>query len=725
MKPPIKTYNWALWVLGLCLILGNANGLQAQLWDSQMDSLEQARLNRRSVLQANSSVQDRVDEKINEHRLLMLAYEWWGIPTDLEQQRLDKAINSRYLPYNTSLENSDWRDKNGVLYRNNQKLSPKQNLTILGWHPYWKGDTYKTYNYNLLTHLAYYGYEVNPYTGGYSNFQAIYDFSESDLIMTAHLDSCKVLLTVSSRGFQSHDIFFNTDPDVQQNLIDSVRSILFRSGADGIDLNFEDVPLEYKQQFIDFVKELSFAIREDDNSYTITMSVPLYDRDNVYDLDKLEPWVDLFIINSFNFHIKPTELREGPLAPLVTEDAPIRGTAFMYQVYTTLDELLASPYAITDVYLEHDKDYEKRLQDSLNYEIRWIYKNLDYKPYDLTDVLNTIKITKDHNGLPMWKTPRINRLLRKTNCVGVLAQRYQAENQDEGVGFFLFQPERDTLIFKEYELFENIGVKSEVDSQQLDLRKVVEHYKERIGGKHASSLILGLPYHGAVWYKDRRGEKDFEGYMPYSEILRLAERGRASVDYDKGTQSLIATVRDSVGGVYKIYFDNSTSLGRKFDFAINENLGGVGLWALGADYAHTNLWSTIEESFVTKRVWNADKGNYSRVTVDKGNKISFTIQYMLKRFGNLIFATLFFITIFICISFAFSVLDWKVRDVLFYSGAFRIFYVVVLTVVILVIGNWAGLFENKVLTFAIGTALGLLITWTASNLVEKRHQELP
>jgi hypothetical protein len=95
-------------------------------------------------------------------------------------------------------------------------------------------------------------------------------------------------------------------------------------------------------------------------------------------------------------------------------------------VYTTLDKLLASPYDISDIILEQSPEYEQKLIDSLNYQIRWIYRNLEYKPFDLTDVLNTIKITKDHTGRPMWMTPAINRLLRRTNCIGVLSKKYDA-----------------------------------------------------------------------------------------------------------------------------------------------------------------------------------------------------------------------------------------------------------------------------------------------------------
>jgi hypothetical protein len=723
MNYTIKTFSPLLTLFFVWMAL-NANG-QGPLFRGDFDSIEAQRLENRRPLQATEPMQERVDEKINEQRLLMLAYEWWGIPTDREQRRIDKAINSRYEPYNTSLENPDWRNANGTFYRSTGNIHPKQNVTVLGWHPYWEGDTYKTYNYRLLTHLAYYGYEVNPFTGGYSNFEAIYDFTSSDLINTAHLDTCKVLLTVSNRGEANNDIFFTSEPDVQSNLIDSLISILYRANADGIDINFEEVPSHQKDNFIDFVKELSFAVREANQDYVISMSVPIYDKDNTYDLPQLKPWVDLFVIGSYNFHIQPAQLNEGPLTPLTDLDAGIRATVCLYEMYTTLDELLAVPYSISEVTLLHDIDYENRLRDSLNYYIRRTYSNLEYATYDITDVLNTIKITRDEDGRPLWQIPSINRLLRRTNCMGMLSQQVPAKRQKDKVEFFLFEPKKDTLIFKEYDLFRNIAVQAEVDSQALDLNQLIGYYKDKIGNDHYGSLVLGVAYHGAVWYKDRAGEKDFEGYMPYSEILRLAEQGRASVDYDKSTHSLEATVRDSLGGVYKIYFDNSTSLSKKFDFAVDQQLGGIGIWALGADYAHTDLWASIERSFVDKRVWNEDKGVYTRVTIEKENKISYTIQYLLRRYRNLIFATLFFITIFICISFAFSVLDWKVRDVLFYSGSFRIFYLVVFTVALLLIGNWMAWFQNRMITFAIGTALGLLLTWVASNIVDSSQKELP
>ena len=86
----------------------------------------------------------------------------------------------------------------------------------MGWHPFWEGDAYKSYNYKLMTHLSYIGYEVNPFTGGYKTYEAVYEFEHSEVIQTAHMDSCQVLLNVSLRGAVEHEIFFTSEESVKR-----------------------------------------------------------------------------------------------------------------------------------------------------------------------------------------------------------------------------------------------------------------------------------------------------------------------------------------------------------------------------------------------------------------------------------------------------------------------------------------------------------------------------
>ncbi|MCP4442089.1 MAG: hypothetical protein GY810_24530 [Aureispira sp.] len=689
----------------------------------QQELARQLRLQKLDKIKANDSIQSRVDAEVNKHRLEMLTREWWGLPTMREAARLDKARYERYDEYMEPLGLNKNRS-NPIRYRGRSGIEDEQNLIVMGWHPHWQGDAYKTYNYKLLTHIAFHSYEVNPFTGSYNNFQAIYDFKYGDLIPTAHLDTCNVLLTVSSHGMMNNEIFFTSEPIVQDNLIDSLLSIVLSADADGIDINFEEVPVEYKLDFIKFVKELSFAMRETNSNYTITMTVPMHDPNNVYDLEALAAWVDYFVITGYNFHITESGLKKGPMAPLLAKDANVRGTHFRHIETMTLDSLLRVPYTIQNIVVLHSEEHIKLLTDSLHRYIQQLAASTtdDYNEYDLAEMLRVIRLSDTRRGDPLMNHPTIEGILRRTWCEVELLKDFKP---GEPVKFFLFKPKWNVFDVKERDLFQRITtVTSKVDSSMFDLRALVEEYKKEIGEGYEASLIMALPYHGAVW--NIRGEKDeFEGYLPYSEVRHLISVKRAKLYYDKATQSLKAIVSDTLGPSHEIFFDNSTSLGLKYDFTIEEGLGGIALWSLGADHSHQALWTELETAFATKRFWNTQANKYEKLKISKSNKVGYTIEYTMRRFRNLILATLFFVAIFIAISFIFSLLDWKVRDVLFYSGAFRIFYLVLFTVLVLVFGSYVGLFKNKMATFLIGTLLGILLTWIASTMVDKEHDKLP
>lgn len=698
----------------------------APFWaDAQViDSVEAARLGKLARIKANKDIQMRVDREINEHRLLMLGRNFMNLPTDIEAQRIQKGRYSRYTQLDTFILGTYRTSHQGVFYRNRNKIKPKQNLTVLGWHPYWETEAYKTYNYQLLTHLSFYAYEINPFTGSYKNFRAIYELEQTDLVSTAHLDSCKVLLTVSCSGAQDNDIFFSGPELIRENLIDSIKSIVLRTGIDGIEINFEEIPSLHKAAFLDFVEELSFTLREADNRMTVSMVLPLKDRENIYDFKSLKPWVDFFVINGFNTHLNPAYLKEGGLAPLLDKDAAVRGSVLSYKQVASLDSILRSPYLINSITLLHDNLYAKKLRDSLNQQIRKVYRNLEYDDFEITSILNTLQVAKTRTGKPLYELPAIQQLLKKTECEAVLTKQYQAK--EKGVNYFLFRPQEDTLNLTEYELFRNAtSVLSVVDSQTVDIASAVDVYRDKIGVEEQGSLVLGLPYYGAVWYRSDEGKRQFKGYMSYTSILDIVSSNTSNVYYDKSIHVMIASLRDTIGGVYSIYFDNSTTLGNKYDYVINSGLGGVGIWALGLDYGRRDLWGVLERHFAMATVWDVEKLAYKRPVVAKVNKISYTLTYMFKYYGKLITATLFFITIFVLLGFCFSILDWKVRDVLFYSGAFRVFYLVLFTIFFIVLGNRLGWFESSVVSLALGLLLGGGLTWGASKLMHKKQERIP
>ncbi len=51
---------------------------------------------------------------------------------------------------------------------------------------------------------------------------------------------------------------------------------------------------------------------------------------------------------------------------------------------------------------------------------------------------------------------------------------------------------------------------------------------------------------------------------------------------------------------YQGWYDDSLSLALKYDLALNENLGGIGFWALGYDGGHGEIWGGVADYLDTE-----------------------------------------------------------------------------------------------------------------------------
>lgn len=51
-----------------------------------------------------------------------------------------------------------------------------------------------------------------------------------------------------------------------------------------------------------------------------------------------------------------------------------------------------------------------------------------------------------------------------------------------------------------------------------------------------------------------------------------------------------------------VFIEDKRSLGIKYDYAKSQNLAGVGIWALGFDDGHTELWSLLHNKFGVKNI---------------------------------------------------------------------------------------------------------------------------
>ena len=184
---------------------------------------------------------------------------------------------------------------------------------VFGWHPYWMGNAYKAYNFDLLSHVAYFSYEVIPQTGEY---KSIHNWTKKAMVDSAKAHGCKALLSVTNFGETNNKIFLS-NKSAQATLIKNLVSLINLRNADGVNLDFENVPRSHKREFTNFIIALSSELRSAnvDKQYTISIAVPAIDFRDVYEISALKPHIDIFIIMGYEFHGSNSKFA-GPVSPL-------------------------------------------------------------------------------------------------------------------------------------------------------------------------------------------------------------------------------------------------------------------------------------------------------------------------------------------------------------------------------------------------------------------------
>ncbi len=185
------------------------------------------------------------------------------------------------------------------------------NHEIFGWHPHWMGDSYRKYDYSLLTTLAYFSYELNPNTGGY---KTIHDWNETDVVELAQDKGCKVVLTVTCLNEKDLSLFL-ANPAAQDNFVKTIRGLIVERNANGVNINFEKLNYRYKRELVNLMEKLRNAFDALNPDYQISITVPAIDYAGAYDVEAMEPFVDLFVMMGYEYTGSYSS-STGPTSPM-------------------------------------------------------------------------------------------------------------------------------------------------------------------------------------------------------------------------------------------------------------------------------------------------------------------------------------------------------------------------------------------------------------------------
>ena len=181
---------------------------------------------------------------------------------------------------------------------------------VIGYLPYWEYDEYPDLDYSLLTQINFFSAELSDYGDILNdhNWENLYfiEFAQSHGVK---VKLCATLFGQESLSTLLSNYFY------RQNAINNLLDLVVSAGADGIDIDFELLPTDQRENLVLFMQELSFAFHTEMENPIITMATPAIDWSNAWDYESLAEITDGLFIMGYNYFYSGSS-NAGPVAPL-------------------------------------------------------------------------------------------------------------------------------------------------------------------------------------------------------------------------------------------------------------------------------------------------------------------------------------------------------------------------------------------------------------------------
>ncbi len=183
---------------------------------------------------------------------------------------------------------------------------------VVGWHPYWMGTAYANYDFSVLSTIAFFSYEVNPATGGYTS---LHGWDTTPLIAWGHSNGVKVVLTATCFGGTGTKQLL-TNAAASQALINNLVSVVSNRGGDGVNIDFEGISdSALKATLTAFMSNLTTRFHRDIPGSEVSLALPAVDWYNVFDVGAYDAFLDYGIIMGYDYYYRGSSTA-GPVSPL-------------------------------------------------------------------------------------------------------------------------------------------------------------------------------------------------------------------------------------------------------------------------------------------------------------------------------------------------------------------------------------------------------------------------
>lgn len=262
--------------------------------------------------------------------------------------------------------------------------------TVFGYLPYWKYPEALDYlQYDLLSHIAVFDFTIL----GDGSIEWPSYWPWTDLINEAHTNGVKVIMTgVNFSSTQIHQILHSSQ--IQENLFQQIKSIMSTFDLQGVNIDFEGVPLEDRGAVLnEFMANLGNFLHNEIPGSEISFAAPAVNWGG-WDFNGLTAACDYIFIMGYDFYGSWSQTT-GPSAPLSGGTYNISHTVEIEYGPISLNSphklILGVPYygsywkAVSGAPYAHVIDhlnyltYSTAMNTALNHGIQWdAYSNTNF-----------------------------------------------------------------------------------------------------------------------------------------------------------------------------------------------------------------------------------------------------------------------------------------------------------------------------------------------------------
>ncbi|MDO9000385.1 glycosyl hydrolase family 18 protein [Sediminibacterium sp.] len=229
----------------------------------------------------------------------------------------EQSEHYRALNLKTDAQFDSLRDvENNSAGLSTQKLGTASSSTctltkkVFGWHPYWVGTAYTAYQWNLLSDLCYFSYDVSPTTG--NNTNTSFAWTTASVVTVAKNNGVKIHICATL--FSGHSTFWASST-AQTTFINNIVSLLNARGGDGVNIDFEGMGSSDKIPFTTFMTNLNNALNTANPNYKLSVCLYAVDWSVAFDIPALNTIVDDYTIMGYAYYYSGSS-QAGPSDPL-------------------------------------------------------------------------------------------------------------------------------------------------------------------------------------------------------------------------------------------------------------------------------------------------------------------------------------------------------------------------------------------------------------------------